>query len=149
MAGILNIWDPAKKDYVPMPVFMGPPGVSIRSIERTDGDGSQGSVDTYTITMTDGETFQFAVYNGRDGARGEDGGGAVTKESVEAVLTGDITTHSHSQYVSQNQNVLASKVIAQNDEDYDTMRVRNIAIVSKTATEVPAGGFGDIYFTYG
>ncbi|MCI9485047.1 MAG: hypothetical protein HFH27_11415, partial [Clostridiaceae bacterium] len=42
-------------------------GVGIASWERTSGDGSPGSTDTYTITLTDGRTFAYPVYNGRNG----------------------------------------------------------------------------------
>ncbi|MCQ4864670.1 hypothetical protein [Pseudoflavonifractor phocaeensis] len=42
-------------------------GVSISSIQRTAGNGAAGTTDTYTITLSDGSTSTFAVYNGRDG----------------------------------------------------------------------------------
>lgn len=45
----------------------GPAGSSIQSIVRTAGDGSPGTTDTYTITLTNGETSTFEVYNGADG----------------------------------------------------------------------------------
>ena len=44
--------------------------VSVVSIQKTD---SQGLVDTYTITLSDGTTSTFTVTNGKDGADGEDG----------------------------------------------------------------------------
>ena len=45
----------------------GAPGVGIQSIQRTAGDGSPGTADTYTITLTNGSTSTFTVYNGADG----------------------------------------------------------------------------------
>lgn len=45
----------------------GEPGSSIQIIERTSGTGAAGTVDTYTITLTDGTTSTFQVYNGADG----------------------------------------------------------------------------------
>ena len=45
----------------------GDAGASIQSIERTAGTGAAGTVDTYTITLTDGSTHDFRVYNGADG----------------------------------------------------------------------------------
>lgn len=45
----------------------GDPGSSIQSIDRTAGNGAPGTTDTYTITLTTGETFNFCVYNGADG----------------------------------------------------------------------------------
>lgn len=47
--------------------IQGETGAGIQSIERTGGDGSPGTVDTYTITMTDGSEATFSVYNGADG----------------------------------------------------------------------------------
>lgn len=45
----------------------GPAGSSIQKIERTSGNGAPGTTDTYTITLTDGSTTTFQVYNGKDG----------------------------------------------------------------------------------
>lgn len=45
----------------------GDPGSSIQSIVRTDGTGAAGTTDTYTVTLTDGTTSTFQVYNGADG----------------------------------------------------------------------------------
>lgn len=45
----------------------GPQGVSIQSIQRTAGTGAPGTTDTYTITLTNGSTFEFQIYNGADG----------------------------------------------------------------------------------
>ncbi len=42
-------------------------GVGIANIERTYGDGTAGSLDIYTITLTDSREFTFTVYNGTDG----------------------------------------------------------------------------------
>ena len=54
---------------------VGSDGSSIQSIERTSGTGAPGTVDTYTITLTDGSTTTFQVYNGKDGT----GTGDMTK----------------------------------------------------------------------
>ena len=51
----------------------GEQGVGIASIARTAGDGSAGSVDTYTITFTNGTSTTYQVTNGRDGSNGQDG----------------------------------------------------------------------------
>ena len=45
----------------------GDAGVGIQSIERTDGSGTAGTTDVYTITLTDGSAYTFQVYNGADG----------------------------------------------------------------------------------
>ena len=51
----------------------GADGRGIVSIIRTDGDGSAGTIDTYTITYTDLTTSTFTVYNGKDGGVGPQG----------------------------------------------------------------------------
>lgn len=45
----------------------GDPGRGIASVERTSGNGAAGTVDTYTITYTDGTTSTYQVRNGADG----------------------------------------------------------------------------------
>lgn len=61
-------------------------GVGIASIARTSGTGAAGTTDTYTITLTDGSTSTFTVYNGKDGASGS-GSSAVTSVNGQ---TGDV-----------------------------------------------------------
>lgn len=51
-------------------VGAGADGRGVVSIERTAGNGAQGTTDTYTITYTDGTTDYLTVYNGKDGADG-------------------------------------------------------------------------------
>ena len=48
----------------------GPAGVGIQKIEKT---GTDGLVDTYTITYTNGQTTTYTVTNGADGPKGEKG----------------------------------------------------------------------------
>lgn len=64
----------------------GDTGVGIASIARTSGTGAAGTTDTYTITLTDGSTSTFTVYNGADGASGS-GSSAVTSVNGK---TGDV-----------------------------------------------------------
>lgn len=42
-------------------------GTGIVSVLRTEGSGQPGTTDTYTITLSDGSTSSFTVYNGKDG----------------------------------------------------------------------------------
>ncbi len=58
----------------------GDTGNGIAGIERTSGSGAAGTTDTYTITMTDGSTSAFQVYNGADGA----GAGDMTKSVYDS-----------------------------------------------------------------
>lgn len=46
----------------------GETGTGIQSIALTKGNHAPGTSDTYTITLTDGNTFNFLVYNGANGA---------------------------------------------------------------------------------
>lgn len=71
-------------------------GRGIVSIIRTDGNGAAGTVDTYTITYTDGSTSTFNVYNGSNGASG--GGSGVPGESGENGAT-------FTPYVDENGNL--------------------------------------------
>ena len=48
----------------------GADGVGISNIEKTSSDGN---VDTYTITLTNGTTYTFTVTNGTNGTDGKDG----------------------------------------------------------------------------
>lgn len=45
----------------------GETGTGIQSITLTSGNHAPGTSDTYTITLTDGSTFNFLVYNGANG----------------------------------------------------------------------------------
>lgn len=58
------------EDFTPeqLESLRGPAGSSIESITRTAGTGAPGTTDTYTVTLTDGRTTTFNVYNGKDGA---------------------------------------------------------------------------------
>ena len=62
------IWDGVTLSWRENGSFQGAPGASIQSVERTSGTGEAGSIDTYTITMTDGSTAEFTVRNGTNGA---------------------------------------------------------------------------------
>lgn len=46
----------------------GEQGVGITSVERTSGTGAPGTKDTYTISLSDGSSYTFQVYNGANGA---------------------------------------------------------------------------------
>ena len=62
----------------------GEDGVGISSIEKTS---TEGLVDTYTITLTDGSTCTFTVTNGEKGADGEDGQDGKTPKKGEDYFT--------------------------------------------------------------
>ena len=70
MAAILTVRGDDGK-LIPIPAIQGTKGVGITSITRTAGTGAPGTTDTYTITLDDGRTSEFTVYNGRNGVDGE------------------------------------------------------------------------------
>lgn len=57
------------EDFTPeqLDKLRGPKGSDIQGIDRTAGNGAPGTTDTYTVTLTDGNTHKFYVYNGKDG----------------------------------------------------------------------------------
>ncbi len=58
--------------------------VGVQSIEKT---GTQGNVDTYTVTLTNGTATTFTVTNGINGMNGTSITGASVNQSGELVLT--------------------------------------------------------------
>lgn len=54
-------------EWVYLSDLSGMEGVGIASIQLTSGDHSAGTMDTYTITLTDSREFTIEVFNGRDG----------------------------------------------------------------------------------
>lgn len=57
-------------ENVKVMMLKGEQGASIKSIAKT---GTSGLVDTYTVTLTDGETSDFYVTNGEQGPKGDKG----------------------------------------------------------------------------
>ena len=62
-------------------------GKGIESVEKT---GSEGKVDTYTITFTDGTTTTFTITNGEEPLNFDASGNTLTRSSLED-LQGDIS----------------------------------------------------------
>lgn len=73
----------------------GDAGVGIASIARTSGTGASGTTDTYTITLTDGSTSTFTVYNGKDGASGSG-----TETTTHGIVWGLVNVTSSNNVVS-------------------------------------------------
>ncbi len=65
--------------------IQGETGVGISDISKT---GTDGLVDTYTITFTDGRTTTFTVTNGADGKDGETGAAGADGREVELRVNG-------------------------------------------------------------
>lgn len=63
-------WDKGASAWVSLGKIQGPQGptgAGIDSIDRTSGTGLAGSLDVYTVTLSDGKQYTFTVQNGRDG----------------------------------------------------------------------------------
>ena len=69
----------------------GSAGVGISSIARTSGDGTAGSLDTYTITLTNSTTSTFTVRNGTNGTNGLPGANGLSAYQI-AVNNGFVGT---------------------------------------------------------
>ena len=72
-SGVLSWTNDGGLTNPPSVNIKGSAGAGVSSIDRTSGDGTSGVTDTYTITMTDGNTSTFTVYNGKDGTNGVNG----------------------------------------------------------------------------
>ena len=68
--------------WVDVATGVGGEGVGISKIEKTK---TEGLVDTYTITLTDGSTYTFTVTNGSNGAENA-GGCSGSFESTAAIV---------------------------------------------------------------
>lgn len=66
-------------------------GATITNIAKTAGNGTPWTTDTYTITLSDGQTFDFVVYHGRDGS----GSGDMLKSANLSDLTNKDTARSN------------------------------------------------------
>lgn len=70
--------------------FDGEPGADgrgIKSIVRTSGNGAAGTVDTYTITYTDGTTSTYQVRNGANGKDGDPGPAYTLTDADKQTIT--------------------------------------------------------------
>lgn len=91
-------------DWVYLADLSGFTGVGIEKIELTEGDHSPGTSDTYTITMDNGETSTFTVWNGETGPVGEKGEtGDVWVPSVDD--EGNLTWEKNSEITPEPANI--------------------------------------------
>ena len=100
------------KEEIPGPQgeqgIQGETGIGIESIEKS---GSEGLVDIYTITFSDGTTSTFTVTNGKDGVDGTQGIQGIQGEPGEDGHTPVITIQEGYWYIDgENTNVLAEGI---------------------------------------
>lgn len=65
----------------------GPQGVGIQKIEKTK---TEGLVDTYTITLTNGQVSTFTVTNGAKGEKGDKGDNGAKGEKGDPEITSQV-----------------------------------------------------------
>lgn len=86
-------------------------GATITNIVKTAGDSSPWTTDTYTIILSDAQTFNFFVYHGRDGS----GSGDVLKANNlsdipdKAQARANLELYSIAQITALLQNMLTSE----------------------------------------
>jgi hypothetical protein len=100
--------------------IQGETGNGISSIVRTSGDGSAGTIDTYTITYTNLTTTTFQVYNGADGL----GAGDMLKSTYDTDGDGKVNS-------AVNADTVNGKTVAEN------VPVGAVFTDDQTASEVP------------
>lgn len=87
-------------DWVYLADLSGFTGVGIESIELTDGDHSPGTYDTYTITMDNGDTSTFVVWNGETGPRGDSGFSPTVTTKKDGKVTTVTITDADGQHIA-------------------------------------------------
>lgn len=63
----------AASGWVYLSDLSGLQGVGIANIAWTGGNHAPGTADTYTVTLTDGSSYEFRVFNGETGPQGPQG----------------------------------------------------------------------------
>ena len=100
----------------------GPAGVGIQKIEKT---GTDGLVDTYTITYTNGQTTTYTVTNGADGPKGDKGDKGETGEKGDPGTT--------------NYNDLTNKPTINGTEIKGTLTGEDIGLIDRNQGADNAG----------
>lgn len=117
---------------------------TVVSITKTK---TEGLVDTYTITFSDGSTYDFTVTNGRNGVDGEDGTNAkITVEDLyEAAKTAGYTG-TLADFINENLQVTAPEAVSSmvSKAAYGTVLVVSNFTKDGTTTYASAGS-GIIY----
>jgi hypothetical protein len=84
-------------------------GNGIRGVAKSGGTGAPGTTDTYTITMTDGTTSTFTVYNGKE----QDISGKADKVPATNLLTnGDFSNGTVGWLNNNSTNTVSNGVLS-------------------------------------
>ena len=119
---------------------------TVVSITKTK---TEGLVDTYTITFSDGSTYDFTVTNGRNGVDGEDGTNAkITVEDLyEAAKTAGYTG-TLADFINENLQVTAPEAVSSmvSKAAYGTVLVvSNFTKSGASSEKYASAGSGIIY----
>ena len=96
----------------------GPAGVGIQKIEKT---GTEGLVDTYTITYTNGRTTTYTVTNGADGEKGDTGDKGEKGEPGQNA-TDDQVEKAVEKYFETNPPIDNQEILEKSIENYYALR---------------------------
>ena len=96
----------------------GPAGVGIQKIEKT---GTEGLVDTYTITYTNGQTTTYNVTNGADGEKGDTGDKGEKGEPGQNA-TDDQVEKAVEKYFETNPPIDNQEMLEKSIENYYALR---------------------------
>ena len=96
----------------------GPAGVGIQKIEKT---GTEGLVDTYTITYTNGQTTTYTVTNGADGEKGDTGDKGEKGEPGQNA-TDDQVEKAVEKYFETNPPIDNQEILEKSIENYYALR---------------------------
>ena len=96
----------------------GPAGVGIQKIEKT---GTDGLVDTYTITYTNGQTTTYTVTNGADGPKGDKGDKGEKGEPGQNA-TDDQVEKAVEKYFETNPPIDNQEMLEKSIENYYALR---------------------------
>lgn len=96
----------------------GPAGVGIQKIEKT---GTEGLVDTYTITYTNGQTTTYTVTNGADGEKGDTGDKGEKGEPGQNA-TDDQVENAVEKYFETNPPIDNQEILEKSIENYYALR---------------------------
>ncbi len=130
------------KEEIPGPQgeqgIQGETGIGIESIEKS---GSEGLVDIYTITFSDGTTSTFAVTNGKDGVDGTQGIQGIQGEPGEDGHTPVITIQEGYWYIDgENTNVLAEGIKGDTGNGVSDVKLTNTEGLVDTYTIIFTDG---------
>ena len=109
-------------------------GATITNIAKTAGDSSPWTTDTYTISLSDGQSFNFFVYHGRDGR----GSGDMLKSANLSDLTNKDTARSNLDVYSK------AEVATELSKKSNTAHNHDSAYYKKAETDEKLGKKADL-----